>query len=84
MNLKFSCNCPFIFKKTKMKNIRHLFLLLSFACCGVLYSQNVELTNLKDINSEELDFSPMPFGNGIMYTSSKSDRFLMKLHSNMQ
>ncbi len=59
-----------------MKNIKPFLLLLSLAICGSMYSQDVEIKNLKDINSEELDFSPMPFGNGIMYTSSKSDRFL--------
>ena len=59
-----------------MKNIKPLLLLLSLAFCGSLFSQNVEIKNLQEINSEELDFSPMPFGNGIMFTSSKSDRFL--------
>ena len=59
-----------------MKNMKPLLLLLSLAFCGSLVSQNVEIKNLKDINSEELDFSPMPFANGIMYTSSKTDRFL--------
>src|SRR5690606_133796 len=58
-----------------MKNIKPFLLLLSLAFCGSLVSQTVEIKNLKDINSEELDFSPMPFGNGIMFTSSKSDRF---------
>lgn len=59
-----------------MKNIKHLILLLSIACYGNLFSQDVEINNLTEINSEELDFSPMPFGDGLMYTSSKSDRFL--------
>ncbi len=59
-----------------MKNFRPLLLLLSLAFCGNLVSQNVEFENLKVINTEELDFSPTPFGNGIMFTSSKSDRFL--------
>ncbi|MEO1258394.1 MAG: OmpA family protein [Bacteroidota bacterium] len=59
-----------------MKNIKPFLLLLSLAFCGSLFSQNVEIKNLQDVNSEELDFSPMPFGNGIMYTSSKTDRFL--------
>ncbi len=59
-----------------MKNFKPLLLLLSVAFCGNLVSQNVVFENLKDINTEELDFSPMPFGNGIMYTTSKSDRFL--------
>ena len=58
-----------------MKNIKPFLLLLSLTFCGQLFSQ-VEIKNLTDINSDELDFSPMPFGNGIMYTSSKSDRFL--------
>jgi outer membrane protein OmpA-like peptidoglycan-associated protein len=59
-----------------MKKIKPLLLLLSLIICGNLLGQDVEIKNLKDVNSEELDFSPMPFGNGIMYTSSKSDRFL--------
>ena len=59
-----------------MKNIKPLLLLLSLIFCANLQAQDVEIKNLKDVNSEELDFSPMPFGNGIMYTSSKSDRFL--------
>jgi len=59
-----------------MKKFKPLLLLLSLAFCGTLVSQNVEFQNIKEINTEELDFSPMPFGNGIMYTTSKSDRFL--------
>ncbi|HHM21517.1 MAG TPA: hypothetical protein ENJ20_05790 [Bacteroidetes bacterium] len=58
-----------------MKNMKPLLLLLSLALCGTVFSQNVEIRNLSEVNSEELDFSPMPFGNGIMFTSSKSDRF---------
>ncbi len=59
-----------------MKKFKPLILLLSLAFLGSLTAQNVEFQNLKVINSEELDFSPMPFGNGIIFTSSKSDRFL--------
>ena len=72
----FHINCLPFLKRLKMKNIKPFLLLLSLAFCGNLVSQSVEIKNLKDVNSEELDFSPMPYANGIMYTSSKSDRFL--------
>lgn len=60
-----------------MKNIRPLFLLfalvMSFQLVG---QQGVELKNIKEINTSQLDFSPVPFGNGVIFTSSKSNRFL--------
>ncbi|HFA50395.1 MAG TPA: hypothetical protein ENJ95_15385 [Bacteroidetes bacterium] len=59
-----------------MKNMKPLLLLLSLALCGSLWSQDVEIKNISEINTEELDFSPVPVGNGLMYTSSKNDRFL--------
>jgi Tol biopolymer transport system component len=59
-----------------MKNIRPLLILLSLAISAQIFAQGVELTNLKTVNTERLDFNPVPFGNGIIFTSSKSDRFL--------
>lgn len=60
-----------------MKNIKPLFLLLAFAMSFQLVAQQgVEFTNIKEINGSELDFSPIPFGNGVVFTTSKSNRFL--------
>ena len=58
-----------------MKNIKPLLLLLSLAFSVNLQGQ-VEFENIQIINTEELDFSPVPYGEGLIYTSSKSDRFL--------
>ncbi len=59
-----------------MKNIKPLLLFLCLACTGQLLAQGVELNNIKTINTDQLDFSPVPYKNGLMYTSSKSNRFL--------
>jgi outer membrane protein OmpA-like peptidoglycan-associated protein/Tol biopolymer transport system component len=59
-----------------MKNTIPLLLFLSIAICGTSLAQTDSLTNIKQINTEELDFSPVPYGDGVIYTSSKSDRFL--------
>lgn len=61
-----------------MKNIKPLFLLFALGLCLQLSAQQsgVELKNIKEINSKELDFSPVPYGNGVVFTSSKSNRFL--------
>jgi outer membrane protein OmpA-like peptidoglycan-associated protein len=60
-----------------MRNIKRLLLLLSLATCGQLFAQQqVEFKNIKEVNSERLDFAPVPFGEGIIFTSSKSNRFL--------
>ena len=59
-----------------MKNYITL-IVLSFALAQVLSAQQeVELTNLRDLNTEHLEFSPIPWGDGIVFTSSKSNRFL--------
>ncbi len=60
-----------------MKNIKPLLIILSLASGAQLSAQGVQLTNLKGVNTERLDFNPVPFGNGIIFTSSKSDRFLV-------
>ncbi len=60
-----------------MKNIKPLFLLFALAVSFQLIGQQgIELKNIKEVNVKELDFSPIPFGNGIIYTTSKSNRFL--------
>ncbi len=60
-----------------MKNIKPLFLLFAFAMSLQLTAQQgVELKNIKEINTTQLDFSPIPFGNGVIFTTSKSNRFL--------
>ncbi len=60
-----------------MRNIKPLLLLLVMAICGPLFAQQeIELKNIKEVNTDRLDFSPVPFGNGIIFTSSKSNRFL--------
>ncbi len=60
-----------------MKNIKPLFLLLALAMSFQLVAQQgFELKNIKEINTTQLDFSPVPFGNGVIFTSSKSNRFL--------
>lgn len=59
-----------------MKNIQPLFILLALAFGAKVAAQGVELKNIKEINTERLDFSPVPFGNGLMFTSSKNSRFL--------
>lgn len=60
-----------------MKIIKPLFLLLAFAMSFQLSAQQgVELKNIKEINGKELDFSPVPYKNGIIFTTSKSNRFL--------
>lgn len=59
-----------------MKKINPLFLLLGLFLTSNLVAQNVEFENIQIINEERLDFSPVPYGNGLMYTSSKGDRFL--------
>jgi outer membrane protein OmpA-like peptidoglycan-associated protein len=59
-----------------MKNIKPLLLFLLLVAAGQLLAQGVELTNIKMINTDRLDFSPFPYKNGLMFTSSKSDRFL--------
>lgn len=59
-----------------MKKIQPLILLLGLAFSSGLWGQNVDFENVNTVNEERLDFSPVPYGNGLMYTSSKSDRFL--------
>ncbi|TAK40760.1 MAG: hypothetical protein EPO28_09620 [Saprospiraceae bacterium] len=59
-----------------MKNTIPLLLLLTVTLSGTSFAQTDSLTNIKQINTEELDFSPVPYGNGVIYTSSKSNRFL--------
>ncbi len=61
-----------------MKNMKPLFLLFALAVGFQVLAQQggIELKNIKEVNVKELDFSPIPFGNGIIYTSSKSNRFL--------
>lgn len=59
-----------------MKNIKPLLLFMCLACTGQLLAQGVELNNIKTINTERLDFSPVPYKNGLMFTSSKTNRFL--------
>jgi len=60
-----------------MKNIKPLFLLFAFALSFQLSAQQgIELKNIKEINGNELDFSPVPFKNGVVFTTSKSNRFL--------
>ena len=59
-----------------MKNTIPLLMFLSITICGNSFAQNDSLVNIKQINTEELDFSPVPYGNGVIYTSSKSNRFL--------
>ncbi|MBI5916139.1 MAG: OmpA family protein [Bacteroidetes bacterium] len=56
--------------------MKPLLLLLGLVVSSQLMAQGVELKNIKEINTKELDFSPVPFGNGIIFTSSKSNRFL--------
>ncbi|MCF8247829.1 MAG: OmpA family protein [Saprospiraceae bacterium] len=60
-----------------MKNIKPFLLLLAFALSSQLMAQQgIELKNITEINGTELDFSPIPYGNGLIFTSSKSNRFL--------
>ena len=60
-----------------MKNIKPLFLLLAFAMSFPLMAQqDVEFKNIKEINGDKLDFSPIPYGNGVIFTTSKGNRFL--------
>lgn len=60
-----------------MRNIKPLLLLLCLAIASLAFAQQeVQLTNIKAVNTDRLDFSPVPFQNGIIFTSSKSDRFL--------
>lgn len=60
-----------------MKNIKLSFLLFAFAVSFQLVAQQgVELKNIKEVNGKELDFSPVPYRNGIIFTTSKSNRFL--------
>lgn len=63
-----------------MKPLLLLFALaLSFQLMG---QQGVELKNIKEINGSTLDFSPIPYGNGVIFTTSKSNRFLQCPPSN--
>lgn len=59
-----------------MKNYITLITFLCIAMVSMAQTQDVELTNLRAINSENLEFSPIPWGDGIIFTSSKSNRFL--------
>lgn len=59
-----------------MKKIKPLLFFLGLFLANGLIAQNVEFENIQIINEEELDFSPIPYSNGLMYTSSKGDRFL--------
>ncbi len=60
-----------------MKNIKPLFLLFALALGFQLSAQQgFELKNIKEINTNQLDFSPVPFGNGLIFTTAKSNRFL--------
>ncbi len=60
-----------------MKNIKPLLLLFTLAFSFQLMGQQgVEFKNIKEINGSQLDFSPIPFGNGVVFTTSKSNRFL--------
>ncbi|MFQ5445961.1 MAG: OmpA family protein, partial [Saprospiraceae bacterium] len=59
-----------------MKNTIPLLLLLCITFSVTSVAQVDTLTNIKQINTEELDFSPVPYGGGVIYTSSKSNRFL--------
>ncbi len=57
-----------------------LFSLPLFAQSGDSENVNngVELKNLTTINSEYLEFSPMPYKNGLMFTSSRGKAGLFK------
>jgi hypothetical protein len=58
-----------------MKNIKLLLLLTALVFGGSVFAQ-VTLTNAKNVNGDELDFSPVPYKDGVIYTTSKSTRFL--------
>lgn len=59
-----------------MKNYTTLILFCFAMATSVSAQQDVELTNLRDLNTEHLEFCPVPWGNGVVFTSSKSNRFL--------
>ncbi|MBI1223774.1 MAG: OmpA family protein [Bacteroidetes bacterium] len=60
-----------------MKNIKPLLLLFTLVLSFQLFGQQgVELKNIKEINGSQLDFSPIPYKNGVIFTTSKSNRFL--------
>ncbi len=59
-----------------MKNIKPLLLLFCLAITGQVLAQGVEINNIKAINTDRLDFNPVPYNNGLIFTSSKANRFL--------
>lgn len=68
----------------RIKNDHQMKLKIAIAGFIFMFSMNwviaqqegYLLRNAKEINTPQLDFSPVPFRNGILFTSSKSDRFL--------
>ncbi|MEY3368655.1 MAG: hypothetical protein RI973_1810, partial [Bacteroidota bacterium] len=73
----------FFFNMHRIKNDHQMKLKIAIAgffflvsAASLFAQEDAILRNAKEINSPQLDFSPVPFKNGILFTSSKSDRFL--------
>lgn len=59
-----------------MRNFLLLISTLSLLAAQTSFGQGVELINLEKLNTDHLEFNPVPWGDGIIFTSSKSNRFL--------
>ncbi|GIV30896.1 MAG: hypothetical protein KatS3mg029_0247 [Saprospiraceae bacterium] len=59
-----------------MRNFLPLIMILSMLAIHPAFGQGVELTNIEKLNTDHLEFNPVPWGDGIIFTSSKSNRFL--------
>lgn len=54
-------------------NFKHIFTLCLTASLSGLFAQNYQLKNLDMINSEYLDFSPIRYKQGILFTSTRDN-----------
>ncbi len=63
-------------KLSEMRNFLPLIMILSMLAIHPAFGQGVELTNIEKLNTDHLEFNPVPWGDGIIFTSSKSNRFL--------
>ena len=54
-------------------------LFLSLVMNGFAQNKEVTITNLEGINSDKMEFGAVPYGNGLLYTSTNGEKFNGKI-----
>ena len=57
------------------KNILSIVFFFAFVVVGFSQTEEVSVYNLKSINSPKMDFAAIPYGDGLMYTSTNGEQF---------